>query len=209
MSETNFKPFDPFYDYTKDLTSDEIKIEKGGRQFVYLRGLERLAKERGIKTAICKKIEPVIFTMDDGRSYPGGYYCTYSYEFFDGCVYEGSADANLKNCDGNFALFTAAMAESRAKARALRTAFGISMCSVEEKADVSVADENSLSPIDTGPIADAQIVLLQSLAKKRGLGISDLISMLDIPRDVKSLKELSKLEATELASKLNRKMKAK
>jgi predicted CoA-binding protein len=34
--------------YTECLTDDEIKVEKG-RKFVFLRVLERLAKERGIK----------------------------------------------------------------------------------------------------------------------------------------------------------------
>lgn len=182
-------PFDIKKDYSKELLPDEIKTEDG-KQFVFLRGLERLAKERGIKAAICVRLEPL----------PRGMYCTYRYEFFDGCIYEGSADATIDNCDGNFKLYTTAMAESRSKARALRTALGISMCSVEEKSD---ADARILQIEDTAPIEPHQVVLIRNMASKLAIGKTEIISLLDIPRDVARVDDFTRLEGRELMSKMN------
>jgi hypothetical protein len=189
--------FNPHHDYTKDLDDGDIKIENG-RSFVYLKGLEKLARRRGVVGAKCIKLEPMPCSHTDGRSFVGGIYCTYEYSFVDGGVYQGSADATLKNCDGNFKLYLTAMAESRAKARALRTAFGIGMCSVEEKSDATVKTDQ-----DIGPIDDAQIVLIRTLAKKHDMGKDDVLNLLDIPRNIKRLKELTKEEGRELAVKLN------
>jgi hypothetical protein len=201
------KPFDPMYDYTKDLGSDDIKREDG-REFVFLRGLEKLARQRGVVGARCIRMEPMPVSHADGRSFFGGVFCTYEYSFADGGTYQGSADATLKNCDGNFKLYLTAMAESRAKARALRTAFGIGMCSVEEKADATYKTDD-----DIGPIDDAQIVLIKVLAEKHSMGREDVLELLDVPRKVASIKELTKEEGRELSIKLNkyrpRKSKAK
>lgn len=183
------KEFDPEYDYNKDLQDEEFKVEKG-KPFVYLKGLERLAKERGIKSAICMRLEQL------GTH---GVLCTYQYEFDDCRIYQGSADATIKNCDGNFKLYLTAMAESRAKARALRTAFGITTCSVEEKADVDIIDD-----VDLGPIGDEQIQLIKLLARNLNLGRQDIVDLLEVPRKVSDLKELSKEEGIEIIAALNR-----
>jgi len=191
------KEFDPNHDYTSDLDANDIRDE-GGRSFVFLRGLEKLARSRGVTSARCVRIEPMPWSHNDGRSYIGGIFCTYEYSFADGGTYQGSADATLKNCDGNFKLYLTAMAESRAKARALRTAFGIGMCSVEEKADATVKEDD-----DIGPIDDAQIVLIRVLAEKHNMGKEDVLQLLDVPRSVEKLKDLTKEEGRELAVKLN------
>lgn len=180
------KPFDPSYDYTRDLTDDDIRLEDG-KQFVYLRGLEKLAKARGVVSATCQRLDRL----------PDGMACTYRYQFVDGGTYDGSADATIKNCDGNFKLYCTAMAESRSKARALRTAFGISLCSVEEKSDQQVADT------ELGPVEEHQAVLIRHLATKHGLGKPDIIGMLDLPRKISKVEDLTKSEAIELISKLN------
>ncbi len=180
------KPFEPDHDYSKDLRDDEIKIEDG-RPFVYLKGLERLAKLRGIVSATCERLIPI----NDGMA------CSYRYKFVDGGVYEGSADATTKNCDGNFKLYCTAMAESRSKARALRTAFGISLCSVEEKSDQQVATT------ELGPIKEHQAVLIRHLAQKHGLGKADIIALLDLPRKINKVEDLTEAEGIELISKLN------
>ena len=191
------KPFDPNHDYTKDLDHGDIKTEDG-RSFVYLKGLEKLARSRGVVSAKCLRMETMPVSHSDGRSFIGGIFCTYEYSFADGGVYQGSADATLKNCDGNFKLYLTAMAESRAKARALRTSFGIGMCSVEEKSDATVKLDD-----DIGPIDDAQIMLIQMLAKKHNFGKEDVLALLDVPRSVNSMKNLTREEGRELAIKLN------
>jgi len=186
---TGRKKFDPAYDYNKDLKDDEFKHEKG-RPFVYLKGLERLAKERGVQYARPTNV------MQLGTS---GVLITYEYLFDDGRAYAGTADATTKNCDGNFKLYLSAMAESRAKARALRTAFGITTCSVEEKSNMTIAQDPEL-----GPIGDEQIHLIKLKATELGIGKPDLFKMLEVPRKVTDLKKLTKEEALEILAALNK-----
>lgn len=190
--QTQAKPFDPFYDYTKDLKDDELKYENG-KPFVYLKGLERLAKERGVRNAVTVKLEPI------GSASFHGVICTYQYSFDDGRIYTGSADATVKNCDGNFKLYLTAMAESRAKARALRTAFGITLCSVEEKSDATVEADPVL-----GPIGADQIHLIKLQATKHNLGKAEIFNLLEVPRDAKELKNLTKQEGIEILTALNK-----
>jgi hypothetical protein len=189
MEPTKFRQFDPGVDYTSLLTTSEIK-EEDGRQFVYLRGLERLAKERGIVSAMCVRL--------DEMKHNKGIICTYQYGFKDGCIYHGSADATPGNCEGDFGAYLTAMAESRAKARALRTAFGISMCSVEEKADVVVIEDAGSTSIE-----DHQLQAIKFLAKQKELGKDDVLGLLSKPRAVGDMRELTKEEGRELISRLN------
>jgi len=186
---TVVKPYDPMYDYNKDLKEDEFKYEKG-KPFVYLKGLERLAKERGVTYARPTNV------MQLGTS---GVLITYEYSFDDGRSYAGTADATSKNCDGNFKLYLSAMAESRAKARALRTAFAITTCSVEEKSNMTVAMD-----IDLGPIGDEQIHLIKMKATELALGKNDLFKMLEVPRPLTDLKKLTKEEGLEIITTLNK-----
>jgi len=183
------KEFDPTYDYNKDLKEDEFKYEKG-RPFVYLKGLERLAKERGVRSARPTNV------MQLGTS---GVLITYEYSFDDGRSYAGTADATTKNCDGNFKLYLSAMAESRAKARALRTAFAITTCSVEEKSDMTIAQDPEL-----GPIGDEQIHLIKMKATELNLSKTELFQMLEVPRKLTDLKKLSKEEGLEIIGTLNK-----
>lgn len=189
MDLSKFRAFDPTVDYTSLLTLKEIK-EEDGRQFVYLRGLERLAKERGIMNAICIRLEE--------KKDSSGVMITYQYGFVDGCIYQGSADATKANCDGNFGTYLTAMAESRAKARALRTAFGISMCSVEEKADIVVMEDT-----DNSAIEDHQLQAIKFLATNKGLGKDEVLAILAKPRPIGDMRELTKEEGRELIKSLN------
>lgn len=185
------KPYDPSIDYVALLNEDEIK-EEDGRKFVYLRGLERLAKERGIANASVVNLQPVSFGS------VVGILCTYQYAFWDGAFYHGSADATVKNCEGNFTNFLTAMAESRAKARALRTAFGITLCSVEEKADagaVVISGESESSPIE-----DHQATAIKFLGREKGLSESDIVALIGKKVEIS---KLTRKDARDLIAKLN------
>lgn len=186
------RQYDPSIDYVNLLTEDETK-EEDGRKFVFLRGLERLAKERGIANAMVVRLEP--FNVAPGVQ---GVMCTYQFTFWDGGIYHGSADATLQNCESRFGQFLTAMAESRAKARALRTAFGISLCSVEEKADgaVVIAGESESSPID-----DHQATAIKFIAKEKGVSEADALSL--IGKKGGEISKLTKKEGRELITKLN------
>jgi len=91
------------------------------------------------------------------------------------------------------------MAESRAKARALRTAFAITTCSVEEKSDMDFVPTKEL-----GPIGDEQIHLIKMKATELKLGKPELFAMLEIPRKLSDLKKLTKEEGLEIITTLNK-----
>ena len=186
---SKYVDYDPKTDYSKQLRDDEIKYENG-RPFVFLHGLERLAKERGVKHARPTNV------MQLGTN---GVMVTYEYTFHDGCSYGATADATTKNCDGNFRLYLSAMAESRAKARALRVAFAIKTCSVEEKSDMTLKEDLVL-----GPIGDEQVHLIKLKAKEHNLGKADLFNMLEVPTGAKELKKLTKEEGLEIITALNK-----
>ena len=90
------------------------------------------------------------------------------------------------------------MAESRAKARALRTAFGISMCSVEEKADIVVMEDT-----DNSAIEDHQLQAIKFLATNKGLGKDEVLAFLSKPRPIGDMREMTKEEGRELIKALN------
>lgn len=181
--------FDFRKDFSKDLRPEEI-MKKDGRDYVFLRGLERLAKERGVIEA-----RSIIHSTPSPES-PCAV-VTYGYRFMDGAYYEGSADATTNNCDKGFKLYLTAMAEARAKARALRTAFGISLCSVEEIATEPQAED------ETQVVAnDQQKFLIKHLASKNSLGMEDVLKMGEV--DVKNIDDLTKAEAKFLIANLNK-----
>lgn len=188
--------FDPKKDYMSELKEDEILEKEGGGKLVYLKGLERLARERGI----IQQTSHVVSAPSKDNPYAT---VTVGYTFRDVegedaiiRSYEASADASDKSCEGNFKLYLVAMAESRAKARALRNAFGISACSVEEIKDI---DEVIQSP----PCTDAQQHLIKHLLKEKNVSVGDAGQLISIG-NLKNIQELRKDEASKLINKLQK-----
>lgn len=186
------KRFDPAYDYADDLKKNEI-YEKDGDQFVYLRGLLRLAHERGIKRTSSKVAQaPAV-------EHPVAV-VTYGYEFEDGAYIEATADAHSKNVNKNMEVYLTAIAEARAKARALRDAFNISLCSVEEIGTVESRDNE--------PIDASQIQGIKMLMKRQSLNIVDTLGLIERV-DIVDLSELTKADGRLLMKKLNEYKKKK
>lgn len=187
----NYKPFDVNKDYFADIAPEDIKEDDKGNKFVYLRGLEKLAKARGVKRT-SSKIEAV--------EWMGGVICTYTYEFMDGCQYDGSADATEQNLKGVVLPYKTAMAESRAKARCLRSAFNIANCSVEEL----VPTENVLvtGSESFNRIGDEQVIMAELLCKKAGLELLTIAKTV-AGKEVKDIRALSREQGTALVVCLN------
>lgn len=189
--------FDPMKDYMQELKEDEVVEKDGGGKLVYLKGLERLARERGIT----QQTSQVVSAPSKDNPYAT---VTVGYEFRDAAddggfvyrTYQASADASDKNCEGNFKLYPVAMAESRAKARALRNAFGISACSVEEVKDI---DEVIQSP----PCSDPQQYLIKKLLKEKNVSLSDAGQLISIA-NLKDIQDLNRDEASKLIGKLQK-----
>lgn len=175
-------------DYLSELEPEEI-MNKDGRVFVFLKGLERLAHERGIKG-----------TMSVVRAAAKEYAAvTYAYTFADGdslITFEGSADACPENCNEGFDRYLVAIAESRAKSRALRTAFNITACSVEELGPTITSSEPE-------PAKDHQLHNIKHLMKEKDIGLERVAAILK-RKNLKDIKDISREEAIMLIGKLNK-----
>lgn len=113
-------------------------------------------------------------------------------------VYGAAADCRSSTADANFAKYTTALAETRAKARALRDILGLSICSVEEISDSeSIMDKTLDDPIEEGQ----KMVIEKKIIIGRGKTLSDISIV--IGRTIKVLEELSKGEAAKVINELN------
>jgi len=181
-----YKQYDPTHNYADDLKKNEV-YEKDGDQFVYLRGLIRLAHERGIKETISQ------VRQSPAAEHPVAV-VTYGYTFMDGAHFEASADAHQKNTNKGMDIYLTAIAEARAKARALRDAFNISLCSVEEIGSVESRDNE--------PIDSSQIQGIKMLMKRKGLSVVDTMALID-NTEAQELSDLTKTDGRLLMKKLN------
>lgn len=185
------KAFDPNHNYAEDLRTNETS-SKDGEQFVYLRGLQRLARERGIKRTCSKVFQaPAV-------DHPVAV-VTFGYEFEDGSYWEASADAHQKNTKEAMVPYLTAIAEARAKARALRDAFGISLCSVEEAGSVESTDDDSID--------DTQVQGIKMLMRRHEINLADTLKLIN--KADEELSSLTKAEGRQLMKKLNELKKKK
>lgn len=186
------KVFNPEHNYAEDLTKNEV-WSKDGDQFVYLRGLLRLAHERGIRRTSSR------VAQSPAVDHPVAV-VTYGYEFSDGAYFEASADAHGKNTKAEMVIYLTAIAEARAKARALRDAFNISLCSVEEIGSIEERADND-------PIDGSQIQGIKMLIKRQGLNIIEALTLID--KADSDFAELTKTDGRLLMKKLNEYKKKK
>jgi len=205
MSESKelLNPFDPDKDYMAELTKDE-KWDENGREYPYLRGLKRLAHQHrgGIKAikSIPTKTPSVGLTGTKGEAPDCIASCCVSYEFFDGTIFQGSADASYKAHKAPFNKHLLATAESKAEARAIRRAFNISQVAKEEMGG-SVEDEQDNR--DNDPINDAQLEGIKRIAKRKKLGQKDVLSLIKLD-DVGDIKKLTQAQAIKALKAVNR-----
>lgn len=191
-----FKAFDPMHDYTEDLNSNEM-FERDGKQFVLLKGLQRLAHiNRGGVSAVSSDI-----VCTPTRDNPIAA-VTVQYEFRDGTLFTGSADATIAAHEKPYSLHLVAVAESKAEARALRRAFNISKVSVEEIGS-PIAGGNT----DDDPIRDETIQGIRVVARRKNVEMGKVLKL--VGREVADLSELTQAEGRTLMKKLNAKRVAK
>lgn len=188
---TKYQEFDPTKDYEAEISQEDIQVD-GDKKFIYLRGLEKLARKRGV-VSTSSQVTP--FINGDGELV--GASCTFTYTFADGSSFQGSADATKANLKGIVSTFPVAVAESRAKARSLRNAFFISTCSTEEK---GAALEDFVSA-QSSKIGTHQIMLIEHLLKNLNLKEADAIK--DALKKNASLKDLSIDEGISMITYLN------
>lgn len=150
-------------DWQKQLKSDEVGKD-GQTEFVYIKGLRRLAKLKGIRRERHPFINVTVLKKpDNGVEYPF-VQAAYEVEFMDGTIFSDVADAHTYNLEGVFSAYPTAMAAVRAEARALRKALGITLVAKEELG----ADPDKVASF-RNEITSAQKKVINTLMKTRGI----------------------------------------
>jgi hypothetical protein len=174
--------FDIATDYMS-LIDQEDKAKEKGEEFPYLRGLKKLAygHRQGLKSVRSRivKVPSVGVGGLTGKDEKPDCIAavTITYEFNDGSVFEGSADASYKAHKAPYNLHLVALAESKAEARAIRRAFNISAVAKEEMGTVQNFEEEEKEEAlkMEGPITDVQLQGIKRLAKRKQLRQSELL----------------------------------
>lgn len=207
--------FDPAHDYFDDLADDEKYKDDKGREYPYLRGLQRLAhRNRGgvvrVDSQVVKAPSVNSYAEVGERDVASAPDCiaavTVTYYFRDGTQFSGSADASYKAHEAPFNLHLTAVAESKAEARAIRRAFNISKVSKEE-----IGSPNDVvGDPDNVPITDAQIQGINKVAARKGLtGEAEILKVIK-REDLSEISELTSAEARDALKAINKyKPKAK
>ena len=186
-------------DWQSQLRDDEVGRD-GSTDFVFVKGLRRLAKLKGIQYETHELGTPIVMKRPDtGAEYPF-VQVKYSVTFKDGTTFSDVADAHTYNVQGMFSAYPTAMAGTRAEARALKKALGINMVSKEELgADADgVAQQKNES-------TSAQERVIKNLMKTRSIkDESEVIGKICDRENIFSLKELTFVEAQQAIKMLNK-----
>jgi hypothetical protein len=168
------------------LTEEDIVTNRdSGKQCVLLRALQRLSHEAGIVES-----GPVTLQHVPQGSF-GVFQCIYEVKFDDGTTWRGAGDCNKQNVDGQFANYPTAVAESRAEARALKKALGITMLAAEE-IDLSAGAEVKPNQKVSSNIVSA----IETLVERSGLDTLAVIEKV-LPDRADSINTLSDLTVAE------------
>lgn len=119
---------------------DEFMITRQGKQYVLFAGLLDEAHNRGLRGIDTELIQ----VPDDSNGHVAVVKATVEME--DGRTFSGIGDASPDNVGRNIVPHVIRMAETRAKARALRDAVNVGATALEELSDGDDAPERGYSP---------------------------------------------------------------
>lgn len=120
-----------------------------GRDFIQYGGLLDAAHKKGLKSIRTKLVQ----VPDESNGHTAICYAeVVLVQDGEEKVFTGIGDANPRNVNRNIALHLVRMSETRSKARALRDAINVGMCSVEELGPDGEAPEGT-EPIPAAPAA--------------------------------------------------------
>jgi len=173
--------------------------EKSGEEFVYFRGLARLAEEAGkvSEKIISSTLQPLLHSKND-EYYNLIVQVVVEVTFDDGTIWCGIADAHRGNCL-KYSNHPSALAETRALARAYRRALGINVVALEETSPVAEG-------VMTGKPENSQLSLIRRLASKYEIKLIDVIKEVTKREEVTAIEHLNYDEAQEAARYLNEKV---
>lgn len=186
-------------DWQSQLRDDEVGRD-GNTEFVFIKGLRRLAKEKGIVSENHEFGSTVVLKRpDNGAEYPF-VQVKYSVTFEDGTTFSDVADAHTYNVQGMFSAYPTAMASTRAEARALRKALGIDLVAKEELG----ADKDTVAQ-QRNEITTAQQKVIKNLMKTRKIkDETEVIAKVCGRENVFSVGDLTFVEAQQAIQALNK-----
>lgn len=162
---------------------DEIPV-------VLLKGLQRLARLAGVID------QDVTIQTPSDKMVQAIYRVTFLVGENKYVSFVGAADCNAGNTKGVFATYPTAVAESRAEARCLRKALGITTLSAEE-----VGFRENIGSLEASPTgkADKQLVVaIEKLCESRGIDQARVLEEVITDKTrAASIFELSELTVTE------------
>ena len=186
-------------DWQSQLLDDEVGKD-GKTEFVFIKGLRRLAKLKGVVKERQIFGNTIVLNKPDGTQYPF-VQMGYEVEFEDGSVWSDVADAHTYNVDKFFSIYPTAMAATRAEARTLRKALGINMVSKEELGGT----DDSVGAM-SNEITTAQERVIKKLCKDKGIdNLMDALKLCTTREGVVDLSELTFAEAKAGIKALNKK----
>lgn len=187
-------------DWNSELQDGDVVTRKEGGdtlEVVLLAGLQRLARSAGV-------VRQSVVIQTPAPTMVQAIY-TAAFQTEDGMVeFVGTADCNGNNTKGKFLSYPTAVAESRAEARCLRKALGISILSSEEVGFREGAGALEASP--NAKAAGSMIAAIEKLCESRGVEIVQVLEeVLDETRaaSIFELSELSTAEAQQAMGWLN------
>lgn len=129
----------------------------------------------------------------------------------DGKLFEGYGDADPSNVNSMIAKHVIRMAETRAKARALRDLTNVGMTAIEElggdevvKSTNSIPNKTKATTKGSSDLAsDKQLGFIYKLVKDKDYGADAMATYIKKAFDKNSSKELTKYEASKLIEMLN------
>lgn len=190
-----------------------------GKQFVTYEGLLDLAHQNKLKSIKTELIQ--IPTKENNNQCIMKAIATTE----DGKEFEGYGDADTSNVNSMISKHIIRMAETRAKARALRDLTNVGMTALEELGDEEVIeptnrtsssaksntrqtdkpkmDEDKQAIVDNSLATDRQIKAIYAIAKNKSYTEESLKNYVKSVYNKDSIKELTKKEASELIEMLN------
>jgi hypothetical protein len=173
---------------------DTVVNRESGKPCVLLRALQRLGQRAGLTES-----GPILLQHVPQGAF-GVFQCIYEVKFNDGTTWRAAADCNKNSVEGKFGNYPTAVAESRAEARALRKALGISMLAAEE-IDLNAGSE--VKP--TQKISSSIVSAIERLIERHGLDTLGVVETVlpDRADEINALNDLTVAEGQSLMSHLN------
>lgn len=173
---------------SKPTVNKQFIVNLQGKEFVTYEGLLDLAHQTGLKSIETEILQ--LPTDENGNTCIVKAVCK-----TDDAEFHGIGDAAPNSVNRMILPHAIRMAETRAKARALRDLTNIGMTAVEE-----LGGDSKGSAVDD-PITDKQLSYMVSLAQEKNM-ISDMPNLIKDKFNKNKSEELTKVEANELINYL-------